>query len=182
MSTTIRAFEGTFEVDRTHSSVQFAVRHMEVSVFRASFDGVEGNLFADDAGVRLEGRVPVESVSIPSQPPEFRDHVVRGADFFDAAAHPEVRFRSSSVELVDGRASVTGELTIRGLTRTVTALGAYELPVEDPYGARRASLELRATLDRRSWDMDWQAPLPSGGEALGWEVEVSANLELVQAA
>lgn len=176
------AFAGTFEVDPTHSSVQFAVRHMQVSVFRASFEGVEGSLVAGDVGVRLEGRVSVESVSIPRQPPEFRDHVVRGADFFDAAAHPEISFRSTSVDLEDGRARVTGELTLRGLTRTVVALGTYEPPVEDPYGARRASLELRTAVDRRSWNMDWQAALPRGGEALGWEVEVSANLELVEAA
>jgi|SRR5579862_1825080 len=182
MSTAAQEFAGTYEIDRTHSSVQFAVRHMQVSLFRASFEGVDGRLVADDSGLRLEGRVPVESVSIPSEPSEFRDHVVRGGDFFDADAHPEISFRSTSLELDGGRARVAGELTIRGLTRAVTALGTYESPIEDPYGSRRASLELRATVDRRSWNMDWQAALPSGGDALGWEVEVSANLELVEAA
>lgn len=181
MSTITQEFVGRYEVDSAHSSVQFAVKHIQVSMFRASFEGVEGRLVADDAGVRLEGNVHVESVSIPSRPPEFRDHVVHGADFFDANAHPEISFRSTSAELNDGRASVTGELTIRGLARTVTAIGTYEPPVEDPFSSRRASLELRATLDRRSWNMDWQTPLPNGGDALGWEVDVSANLELVEA-
>ena len=80
----------------------------------------------------------------------------------------------------DGSASVTGELTIRGVSRSVAARGTYQLPTEDPFGTYRAGLELRTTVDRRDWDMDWQVPLPGGGDALGWEVEITAQLELTR--
>jgi len=82
----------------------------------------------------------------------------------------------------DGAATVRGELTIRGVTRPVTATGSYQAPVEDPFGATRAAFELTATVDRREWGMDWQAPLPGGGDVLGYDVELSAHLELVKQA
>lgn len=172
---------GTFIADPDHSSVTFAVKHMKVSSFRARFADVEARLEAGASGVSLEGRARVESVSI-SNPPEFREHVVNGEEFFDALNHPEIAFRSTRVELGDdGRANVEGELEIKGISRPVTASGTHQPPVEDPYGSVRTAIELSATVDRREWSMDWQMPLPKGGEALGYEVEVIVDLELVRA-
>jgi polyisoprenoid-binding protein YceI len=123
----------------------------------------------------------VESLSIVD-PPEFREHVVRGADFFQADDYPELTFRSTEIELRDdGSTTVTGDLTIRGVTRRVSAEGTYRAPIEDPFGGERAGLELRTTVDRRAWDLSWQTPLPDGGDALGWEVELTGHLELVKA-
>lgn len=180
MRTAMEQFTGVYELDRPHSSVDVAVRHMQVSTFRASFSDVDGRLTLGDDTIALEGRALAESISI-MEPPEFREHVVRGADFFDADAHALITFRSTSVELGDdGTATVSGELTIRGLSRPVTASGTYQAPRQDPYGTHRAGLELRATVDRRSWDMNWQLPLPDGSDALGWEVDITARLELVK--
>jgi polyisoprenoid-binding protein YceI len=174
-------FTGTFEIDRPHSTVQFAVSHI-VSTFRACFDGIEGNLVVDDAEATLNATVEAESVSIVD-PPEFREHVVNSDDFFAAHEHPRLTFRSTSIDLrADGTAAVTGVLTIRGISRTVTAEGSYRAPVRDPFGMEKAALELRATVDRRDWNLDWQLPLPDGGDAVGWDVDLSAELELVRAA
>ena len=108
---------------------------------------------------------------------------MRGDDFFHADAHPELSFRSTDVELRDdGSAIVMGELTIRGVSRSVSAEGSYRAPTVDPFGTVRAALTLRATVDRRDWDLSWQLPLPDGGDAVGWEVELTAELELVRAA
>src|SRR5215471_7809244 len=127
MSTAILPFTGTYDIDRTHSSVHFAVEHI-VSTFRASFDDIDGRLVGDDAGTTLGAAARVESVSIVD-PPEFRDHVVRGDDFFQADVHPELSFRSTDLELRDdGSAIVTGELTIRGVSRPITAEGSYRPP------------------------------------------------------
>jgi polyisoprenoid-binding protein YceI len=182
MTVSTRPFAGTFVVDPVHSSVEFAVRHMGVSLFRARFEEVTARLVSGDAQVRLEGSAPVESVSIRS-PREFRDHVVFGADFFDAGNHPEIKVAADEVTLnEDGTATVLAELTIRGITRPVTATGTYHAPIEGLYGQVRGALELTATIDRRDWGLDWQAPLPSGGDALGNEVQLSAHLELVEEA
>lgn len=180
MATAVQPFAGTYELDRAHSTVQFAVKHQQISTFRASFGDVIARLTADDNTIALEGQTRVESVSI-TEPTEFHDHVVRGGDFFDGDTHPLITFRSTSIELDDdGTASVSGELTIRGATRTITAQGTYQPTREDPFGNYRAGLELRATVDRRSWEMNWQMPLPDGSDALGWDVEVTAQLELIK--
>jgi polyisoprenoid-binding protein YceI len=181
VSTAILPFSGTYDIDRTHSSVQFAVTHI-VSTFRASFDGVEGRLVSNHDGTMLEASTPVESLSI-LDPPEFREHVVRGDDFFHADAHPDLSFHSTDIELrEDGSAIVNGELTIRGITRLVIAEGSYRPPTADPFGTVRAALALHATVDRRDWDLSWQLPLPDGGDAVGWDVELTAELEFVEVA
>lgn len=180
MSTAVSPFAGVFTLDRTHSSFQFAVTHMSVSSYRASFSDIDATLVAADGSLTLEGSARVASVSI-AEPPEFRAHVVESKEFFDGAAHPELTFRSTEIDLDDeSGATVTGELTIKGVTQTITAHGTYRPPVNDPYGSVRAALELHATLDRRSFGLDWQAPLPNGEDVLGWDVEVSAHLELVR--
>jgi len=180
MATAVQPFAGTYELDRAHSTVQFGVRHQQISTFRASFGDVDARLTADDNTIALEGQARVETVSI-TEPTEFRDHVVRGGDFFDADTHPLITFHSTRIELDDdGTATVSGELTIRGATRTITAHGTYQPTREDPFGAHRAGLELRATVDRRSWEMNWHMPLPDGSDALGWDVEITAQLELIK--
>lgn len=178
MATTTQLFTGVYELDRTHSTVQFGVRHVGVSTFRASFAEIDARLAIADGAASLEGRALVESISIVE--PDFREHVVRGADFFAADEHPSLTFHSTSVTLRDdGTATVSGELAIRGLSRPVTAHGRYRPPLEDPFGSHRVGLELSTTVDRRSWDLSWQMPLPGGGDALGWEVELTIHLELV---
>ncbi|HEX8206390.1 MAG TPA: YceI family protein [Solirubrobacteraceae bacterium] len=176
MSTATQPLTGTFVADPIHSSFQFAVKHMKVATFRAGFDQVDAKL-AD--GV-LEGRAKVESVSV-TNPPELREHLVNSTDFFDGGNHPEIVFRSTDVDLADdGTAKVEGELTIKGITKPITATGTYQQPVQDPYGGVRSAIELTATLDRREWEMNWQAPLPSGDDVLAYDVTLSVNLELVQ--
>jgi len=181
MAATIQRLDGVYTLDPNHSTFQFAVRHLTIATFRASFADIDARLTVEGDTIALEGRALAESVSIV-EPPEFREHVVRGADFFEADAHPAITFRSTSVELADdGSAIVAGELTVRGVTQPVTAYGKHEQPTEDPYGNTRVGLELRAIVDRRNWEMNWQAPLPDGGDALGWDVELSAQLELIRA-
>ncbi len=102
-----------------------------------------------------------------------------GPDFFDAESHPEITFRSTDVRLAgDGRAEVDGELTIRGITRPVTAAGRYEAPRTGLYGSEVAGLQLQTSFDRRDFGFDWQMELPGGGDMLGWDVELDIELRL----
>ena len=179
MAVVAQPFIGTFIADPSRSSVLFSVRHMKVSRFRGSFADIDARFAADDEGVRLEGRARVASISL-ADPPELREHVVSGQDFFDATEHPELRFRSCRVDLdANGAIKVAGELELRGISRPIEASGTYRSPVVDPYGARRAAIELAATIDRRAWGFDWQLPLPDGDDVLGWDVELDVRLELV---
>lgn len=181
MTTAVQIADGTYELDKPHTTVQFSVRHVGVSTFRASFAGIDGRLVVENGSAELVASAAVESLSIVD-PPEFREHVVRGNDFFAADSHPQLTFRSTSVEFgEDGTATVSGELAIRGVSGSVEATGTFFPPTEDPFGSMRVGLELTATIDRRAWGMDWQTPLPNGDDALGWDVEISAHLELTRA-
>jgi polyisoprenoid-binding protein YceI len=96
----------------------------------------------------------------------------------DAERHPEVAFRSTAVRLAgDGRAEVDGELTMRGVTCPVAALGQYAPPRQAAFG-EVAGFQLQTTIDRRDFGFDWQAELPGGGDAVGWAVELTIDLLL----
>ena len=180
MTVATQEIVGTYRADPDHSSFSFAIKHMKVSSFRATFGDVEAQLVAEHSGLSLQGQARVESISI-TNPPEFREHVVNGEDFFDATKHPEISFRSNRVEIAeDGSATAEGELEIKGIARPVSATGRYQPPVQDPYGSVRIALELSATVDRREWDMGWQMPLPNGGDVLGYEVDLTVHLELIK--
>jgi polyisoprenoid-binding protein YceI len=171
---------GTFVADPSHSSLQFTIKHMTVANFRAAFEDVEATVVRDEQGLRLDGRTRVESITIRTPEP-FREMVVNSPSFFDAANHPTIEFRADEVDLrEDGTVAVDGALTIRGIARAVSASGTYQLPVEDPFGNVRAAIELRAVIDRRDWGMDWQQPLPKGGDVLGWDVELTVHLALLK--
>ena len=180
MTTATQELTGTFTADPYHSSFLFAVQHMKVSRFGASFSDVEARLDSGESGVSLEGRARVASISI-TNPPAMREHVVNGEEFLDGSNHPEIVFRSTGVDLAeDGRVAVDGELEIKGIARPVAATGTYQPQVEDPYGESRMAIELETVIDRRDWEMNWQMPLPGGGNVLGYEVELSVQLELVK--
>ena len=179
MAIAVQPFAGIYKLDRNHSSFQFSVHHLGLSTFRASFADIDARLVAEDDTLALVGNARADSISIVE--PDFRAHVVHGADFFEADTFPLVVFRSTRIELGDDRsAAVVGELEIRDVSRAVTATGTYSPTITDPFGVSRAALELRATIDRRDWEMHWQLPIPDGGDALGWEVEITADLELVR--
>ncbi len=165
----------SYAIDPDHSALGFSVRHMGISTFRGAFAGVRGSL---RDGV-LAGSVPVEGISVRT-PEALRDHLLSD-EFFSAAEHPEITFESVAVELGDdGSASVRGHLTMRNVTREIVAAGRWQEPVEDPYGDVRAALELTATVDRRDYGMTWNMPLPRGGNALGHEVTLSVQVELIR--
>jgi len=128
---------------------------------------------------RLEGTAKVDSISIRT-PEQFRAHVL-SSEFFDVATHPEVKFVSTALGIDStGAASVTGDLTIKGITRSVAATGRWTAPTADAFGNDRAHLELEAVIDRTDWDMNWNMALPSGGNALGNEVTLTIELSLVE--
>jgi polyisoprenoid-binding protein YceI len=177
MSSTATPLAGTYAADPIHSSFGFAVRYQGVSLFRGTLTEVTAT-FADG---RLAGTAKVDSISIRT-PEQFRAHVL-SAEFFDAENHPEVTFTSEDVDLADdGTATVDGELTIKGITHPVTAGGTWTAPAPDAFGSTRGHLNLEAVIDRTQWDMNWNAPLPSGGKALANEVTLTVDISLVEQA
>jgi polyisoprenoid-binding protein YceI len=174
-ATTIeRVPTGTYNLDPVHSTFGFAIKHNGVSTFRGQFEQVEAKL---EDGV-LTGIAQVESVKTAI--PDLKQHLL-APDFFNAAETPTIEFRSSQVRIGgDGEVEVDGELTIRGVTKTVTAKGSIAQG-ENLMGAEVVGFDLEAQLDRRAYGLNWQAELPSGGDVLAWDVALEVHLELVKA-
>jgi polyisoprenoid-binding protein YceI len=169
----------TWTADPVHSTVGFSVKHMVVSTFRGRFEDFDATLTAaGDGTLRLDGRVRAESIVVKDE--NLAAHL-RSADFFDTARFPEITFASTLVRAEDGELVVEGELTVKGRTRPLRARGTLTEPLETLGGTVKAGLELEATVDRREYGLDWNAPLPKGGFALDNDVRLQVNLELLEA-
>jgi len=170
---------GTYAVDPVHSSINFAVVHNGVSTFRSGFRAYEAK-FTGGEQPQLQGTVEVGSVDIDEE--MLKGHLL-SPDFFDAERYPQLKFRSSAFEVSeDGELSLRGELEIHGQTHDVEAKGRFGQLGTDLGGSARVGLSLATSVDRRSFGLDWQAELPSGGEVLDYTVEIAVELELVKEA
>ncbi len=176
-----RITTGSWAIDKIHSHVGFAVKHMVVSTFRGGFGEYEGALtVAEDGTPRLQGAVTVDSIEVKDE--NLAAHL-RSPDFFDSANHPRIEFSSTDIDVgEDGSLVVAGELTIKGNTHRVSARGSITGPHVDIAGNDKVGVELEAVVDRREYGLEWNAPLPKGGFALDNDVTLQVSLELVREA
>jgi polyisoprenoid-binding protein YceI len=169
---------GTWTVDPVHSTASFAIKHMRVSTFRTSFKQVDATLAADGGELRLTGRVPAESIDVQDE--SFRGHLL-SEEFFDVANHPTIDFASTAIRQgADGTLEVEGELTVKGITKPVTAGGTLS-QATNPWGQELVGIELETTFDRHQFALDWNADLPTGGKVLSDDVTLHVHLELKKA-
>lgn len=170
---------GTWRADPPFSSVTFKVRHLGARDYRAGFREIDATL--DVAAGTLSASVPIASLDLNN--PVIRERML-SAEFLDAARFPEVRWVVAEFAGDDSRAiSATGELSIHGHTKTVTATGKIGLPGAGLLSPEnRVGVELSSTIDRRDFGLDWQEQLPGGGDTLGWDVTLEALIEFVEQA
>ncbi len=167
---------GTYKVDPVHSTIHFAVLHNGVSTFRSGFRDYEAKLEGGEEP-KLEGTVEVASVDISEE--MLKGHLL-SPEFFDAERYPQLKFSSTGFEVAeDGALQLRGELEIRGITHEVGASSKFGQLGTDLAGNARVGFSLATSVDRRSFGLDWQAELPSGGEVLDYTVEIAVDLELV---
>ena len=170
---------GTWVLDPVHSSVGFSVKHMVVATFRSRFESFDATLSTVDGHPKLTGVVQVGDIVAKDE--NLAGHL-QSPDFFDGAAHPEIRFESTSIAREGDRVALEGSLTIKGTTRPVTAAGTISGPHTDIAGTEKIGIELETTIDRTAFGLDWNAPLPKGGFALANDVTLTVELELAQQA
>lgn len=175
----------TWQLDPTHSSIEFSVKHMMMTTVRGRFREISATLrgdrdHPDDAGVEAT----IQAASIDTGVAD-RDAHLRGADFFDAESYPEITFRS---DRIDGsppknegdRFQVVGELTIRDTTMQVTLDCEYEGRGTDPWGKTRAGFTFRTELNREDWGLKWNQVLETGGVLVANKVRVEGELQFVR--
>jgi polyisoprenoid-binding protein YceI len=177
-STTTLAPAGTaWAADPVHSDVSFEVEYAGVSIFRGSFRDFDATL----EGSALEGSARVASVDVKDE--QLSGHL-QSPDFFDAERHPEISFSAENLSLTDdGTVAGPGELTIKGVTKPVELNGRLaSAPTVDPFGRERLGLTLETAIDRNDFGVAWNAPNQSGGNYLGDEVTLKADLTFVRQA
>jgi polyisoprenoid-binding protein YceI len=168
----------TWKTDPTHTDVQFSAKHMMVTTVRGKFTDVQGTLTLDEANPAASGgSFTVKTASINTGV-EQRDGHLRSADFFDAEQYPEITFTSTRVEAKrDNDYAVTGDLTIRDVTRPVTFdvefLGNY-----DGFQGRRAGFHATTKLNREDFGLTWNVALESGGWLVGKEIKLEIDLAM----
>jgi polyisoprenoid-binding protein YceI len=173
-----------WDFDHAHSSVDFSVRHLLVSKVRGRFTKWRGTLELDEQNLtRSHVEVEIDVASVDTHEPQ-RDAHLRSSDFFDVGEHPRMVFKSKRVEEKSkDRLTVTGDLTIRGITREVVLeVERGGVVAKDPWGKRRAGFTATATIQRKDFGVSFNQVLDQGGLALGEDVAISIEIEATAAA
>ena len=165
ITTSKTAPAGSWSADPVHSNVSFEIDYAGTNIFRGGFHEYAAGL---RDGV-LEGSAKVASVDVKDE--QLNGHL-QTPDFFDADRFPEIAFRTSDLE--------HGELTIKGVTRPVAITASVSEPNVDPFGRERVGITLEATVDRQLFGVSWNAPNQGGGNYLGDDVKLIAELALVK--
>lgn len=170
---------GTWTSDPVHSSFGFSVKHMVVATFRGTLADFDATLTsAEDGTARLEAAGRVNSVVTPDE--NLTGHI-QSPDFFDAERFPEVRYVSTSITREGEKLVVEGELSLKGTTKPLQLTGSLVGPVVGMAGTEAIGVELEGVIDRTEYGLNWNAPLPTGGFAVGNDVKLTAHLELGKA-
>jgi polyisoprenoid-binding protein YceI len=176
-----QAPSGSWSVDPVHSRVEFHVQHNGIAPYRGSFSDYDVRLVGEENGsVAVEGAARVASIS--GEDENLYGHL-QSPEFFDTERFPEIKFRSTDVQLGDaGELTVTGDLTIRDQTKSVEARGRISGPGANLGGQNVVAVYLEAVVDRNEFGLGWNMDLPNGTKVLGDDVTLTVSLELVEEA
>jgi polyisoprenoid-binding protein YceI len=178
---TIADLSGDYVVDPSHSRIGFVARHAMVTKVRGSFNEFEGaGTFDAEDPSRSRLEVTIQAKSIDTRNAD-RDGHLRGNDFFDMDTYPEIRFASTTVAFHGETLQVTGDLTIKGVTKPVTVDLEYTGTAIDPWGNRRVGLEGNVTVNRKDWGVTWNAALEAGGVLVSEKVQLEFEISAIQA-
>ena len=170
---------GTWDIDASHSTVGFSVRHMMVSKVRGYFREFTGEIVTAEDPTQSVVTANIDLGSIDTRQ-EQRDAHIRSADFFDVQNHPHMTFRSTGVRLVgDGDWLVDGELTIKGRTKPVTLALELNGFGPDAYGGTRAGFSAKTEISRAEFGVDISMPMDGGGVVVGDKISVELEIEAV---
>lgn len=171
----------TYVIDPTHSAVHFSVRHLMLSNVRGEFTKLSGTIKfdpTDAAHSSIEASIDAASLNTRD---EKRDGHIKSADFLDVEKFPAITFRSKQIKLGNDSAKVTGDLTIRGVTREVTLdIEGPSAEIKDPWGKQRVGATATTKLNRKDFGLTWNATLETGGVMVGDEVKVTIDIEAVR--
>ncbi|GMA58385.1 polyisoprenoid-binding protein YceI [Alicyclobacillus sacchari] len=174
--------KSTWNVDTSHSHVGFSVKHMMFTTVRGSFKQFSATVVADPEDLtNAEIDFSIETASVNTGD-ENRDNHLRSGDFFDVENHPQITFHATSTTKTSGNAyDMTGDLTIRGVTKPVTFHVTYEGTGKNPWGAEVAGFSATTTINRKDFGLTWNAALETGGVLVSDQVKIELDIQASKA-
>lgn len=178
MTTTTKTL---WKIDPTHSEIQFKVKHLVISTVTGSFGSFDGQIEADDdnfENAKATFTADIDSISTNN---EDRDQHLKSDDFFNAEAYSQLTFESANLEKTgDGTYKVTGDLTIRDVTREIELDVVHGGTVADPYGNTKAGFEVTGAINRKEFGLTWDAVTEAGNAVVGDKIKLQLNVQFVQ--
>ena len=170
----------TYKIDRSHSSIQFAVRHLVVTKVKGEFNEFSGMILYDDENITKSSvDVTINTASIDTKDPKRDDHL-RSPDFFDVAKFPQISFKSKRIEKTSDGYAVIGDLTMHGVTKEIRIPFSIAGVVTDPWGNVRLGLSGKTKLNRQDYGVSWSKKMDNGGLVAGDDVEIDLEVEAVK--
>jgi polyisoprenoid-binding protein YceI len=170
-----------WNIDASHSNLQFSVRHMVITKVRGAFKAYSGSIELEDSEELSLARVAVviDASSIDTSEPK-RDEHLKGADFLDVSRYPTLSFESRSIERRGDRYQIQGDLTIHGVTRPVTLDSEFQGQGKDPWGGRRAAFSAKTSINREDFGLTWNQVLEAGGVLVGTKIDIEIEVQAVK--
>lgn len=169
---------GTWAIDPTHSTLTFSVKHLAISKVRGSFEKFDVTVVTaeDPTATTVEAVIDIASVNTNQKD---RDAHLRTSDFFQVDEFPTATFTSSSIAITGDDFTITGDLTLRGVTKPITLTGEFGGIATDGYGQTKAGLTASTKINRHDFGVSWNAALEAGGLTLGDDISLTIELQLV---
>ena len=172
----------TWQIDPDHTSAQFAIKHLMVSTVRGTMGPVTGTVTIDDGDITkssVTASVDAKGIDTRNQK---RDDDLRSPNFLDVVKYPSLTFTSKKVEKVaDGSYKVSGDLTLRGVTREVVlAIEGSPTPMQDPFGNTKLGGSATTRINRKDFGVNWNKSLDGGGLVVGDDVDITIDIELIK--
>ena len=172
----------TWKLDPTHTIVEFSAKHLMITTVKGRIADIEGTIYADENDVRNSSvEVTLNAASIDTRT-EQRDNHLRSGDFLHVEQFPVIKFRSTRIEGDKQEFKLTGDLTIRDVTRAITLNVTFEGQTKDPWGGERIGFSAAGKIDRRDFGLTWNQLLETGGVAVGNEIKIAVEVEAIKAA
>src|ERR1041385_3473167 len=170
----------TWKLDPTHSSVEFAVKHLMIATVKGSFSGIEATLGTEETGSKPTLNVTIDAGSISTHNQQ-RDNHLRSPDFFDVEKYPTISFAARQIDGdLDGEFKLIGDLTMHGVTREVALDATFEGAAKDPWGGSRIAYSATGKLRRSDFGLTWNQVLETGGVAVSDDIKIRIDTEFVR--
>ena len=169
-----------WKLDPAHTLVEFSAKHLMITTVKGRITDIEGTIYSDEKDLKSSSvEATLKAVSLDTRTDQ-RDQHLRSADFLDVEKYPEIRFRSTRIQGDKQSFKLTGDLTIRDVTKPITLDVEFEGETKDPWGGERIGFSATGKIDRREFGLTWNQALEAGGVVVGNDIKISVDAEAIK--